>query len=123
MRLLLVEDNPQLAELVQDGLTRQGFAIDRCGSLNGALAARHATIDVIVGSGPRLVVRDRGPGFSPGTAEMLFRRFWRGGDSPGRKGAGLGLAIAQSILSRHRATITADNASDGGAVFTIQWVQ
>lgn len=42
MRLLLVEDNPQLAELVQDGLTRQGFAIDRCGSLKEALAARTA---------------------------------------------------------------------------------
>jgi DNA-binding response OmpR family regulator len=42
MRLLLVEDNPQLAELVQDGLTRQGFAIDRCGSLKEALAARAA---------------------------------------------------------------------------------
>lgn len=42
MRLLLVEDNPQLAELVHDGLTRQGFAIDRCGSLKEALAARGA---------------------------------------------------------------------------------
>lgn len=42
MRLLLVEDNPQLAELVQDGLTRQGFAIDRCGSLKDAMAARAA---------------------------------------------------------------------------------
>ena len=42
MRLLLVEDNPQLAELVQDGLTRQGFASDRCGSLKEARAARRA---------------------------------------------------------------------------------
>lgn len=42
MRLLLVEDNPQLAELVHEGLTRQGFAIDRCGSLKEALAARSA---------------------------------------------------------------------------------
>ena len=42
MRLLLVEDNPQLAELVQEGLTRQGFAIDCCGSLKDALAARNA---------------------------------------------------------------------------------
>jgi DNA-binding response OmpR family regulator len=40
MRLLLVEDNAQLAELVHDGLTRQGFVIDRCGSLKEALAAR-----------------------------------------------------------------------------------
>ncbi len=42
MRLLLVEDDPQLAELVQEGLTRQGFAIDRCGSLKEAMAARGA---------------------------------------------------------------------------------
>ena len=42
MRLLLVEDNPQLAELVQEGLTRQGFAIDRAGSLKEAVAARGA---------------------------------------------------------------------------------
>lgn len=42
MRLLLVEDNPQLAQLVQDGLTRQGFVIDRCGSLKDAMTARAA---------------------------------------------------------------------------------
>lgn len=42
MRLLLVEDNPQLAQLVQDGLTRQGFVIDRCGSLKDAMTARGA---------------------------------------------------------------------------------
>jgi two-component system, OmpR family, sensor kinase len=77
-------------------------------------------VDVIVGPGRRLEVRDRGPGFTPETAGHLFRRFWRG-PSPGRAGAGLGLAIAQSILSRHGAAITADNANDGGAVFTIQW--
>lgn len=87
-----------------------------------AYSPRDRAIDVIVGSGPRLVVRDRGPGFSPEAAELLFRRFWRG-PAPGRAGAGLGLAIAQSILARHGATITADNATDGGAVFTIQWVQ
>ena len=49
MRLLLVEDNAQLAELVQDGLTRQGFAIDRCGTLKEALAARSmASYDLIL---------------------------------------------------------------------------
>jgi DNA-binding response OmpR family regulator len=63
MRLLLVEDNPQLAELVQEGLTRQGFAIDRCGSLKEAMAARAAaSYDLILldlglpdGDGMRLV--------------------------------------------------------------------
>lgn len=86
-----------------------------------AYSPQDRAIDVISGPGPRLVVRDRGPGFSPETTQLLFRRFWRGA-TPGRAGAGLGLAIAQSILARHGATITADNAIDGGAVFTIQWV-
>src|SRR5687768_2903968 len=49
MRLLLVEDNTQLAQLVQDGLTAQGFVIDRCGSLKEALATRAAaTYDLIL---------------------------------------------------------------------------
>ncbi|HEY0682098.1 MAG TPA: HAMP domain-containing sensor histidine kinase [Steroidobacter sp.] len=87
-----------------------------------AHSPKDRSIDVVVGPGSRLVVRDRGPGFSRENAEHLFRRFWRGA-TPGRAGAGLGLAIAQSILSRHGATITADNATDGGAVFTIQWTQ
>lgn len=85
-----------------------------------AHSPRDCRVEVIVGPGCRLAVRDRGPGITPGTTELLFRRFWRG-PSPGRAGAGLGLAIAQSILSRHGATITADNASDGGAVFKILW--
>lgn len=49
MRLLLVEDNPQLAQLVQDGLCAQGFVIDRCGSLQEAIATRAAaTYDLIL---------------------------------------------------------------------------
>jgi signal transduction histidine kinase len=87
-----------------------------------AHSPKDCSIDVIVGPGARLVVRDHGPGFSPDNAQLLFRRFWRG-STPGRAGAGLGLAIAQSILARHGATITADNAPDGGAVFTIQWTK
>jgi signal transduction histidine kinase len=87
-----------------------------------AHSPKDLSIDVVVGPGARLVVRDHGPGFSPENATLLFRRFWRG-SAPGRAGAGLGLAIAQSILARHGATITADNAPDGGAVFTIQWTQ
>jgi two-component system OmpR family sensor kinase len=87
-----------------------------------AHSPKDCSIDVVVGPGARLLVRDRGPGFSPENAQLLFRRFWRG-STPGRAGAGLGLAIAQSILARHGATITADNVSDGGAVFTIQWTK
>lgn len=78
------------------------------------------TIDVTAGPGAHIAVRDRGPGIPPDLQPNLFRRFWRG-PARGRDGAGLGLAIARSVLTRHGATITAGNASDGGAVFSIDW--
>jgi DNA-binding response OmpR family regulator len=39
MRLLLVEDNPRLAGLIRDGLQGQGFAVDWCGTIDGAETA------------------------------------------------------------------------------------
>jgi DNA-binding response OmpR family regulator len=67
MRLLLVEDHAQLAQLIQEGLSGQGFTIDRCGSLKEALATRAAaTYELILldlglpdGDGMELVRRLR----------------------------------------------------------------
>jgi DNA-binding response OmpR family regulator len=67
MRLLLVEDHAQLAQLIQEGLSSQGFTIDRCGSLKEALATRAAaTYELILldlglpdGDGMELVRRLR----------------------------------------------------------------
>jgi DNA-binding response OmpR family regulator len=72
MRLLLVEDNPPLAELVQEGLTRQGFAIDRCGSLKDAMAAR-------AGASYDLVLLDLG--LPDGDGMNLVRELRQGNDS------------------------------------------
>ncbi|WP_129777512.1 response regulator transcription factor [Peristeroidobacter soli] len=72
MRLLLVEDNPQLAELVQEGLTRQGFAIDRCGSLKEAMVARGA-------ASYDLILLDLG--LPDGDGMTLVRELRRGNDS------------------------------------------
>ena len=33
MRLLLIEDNPRLAELIMQGMVGQGFAVDHCSTL------------------------------------------------------------------------------------------
>jgi two-component system, OmpR family, sensor kinase len=68
-----------------------------------------------------LAVRDHGPGLPPGSAELLFERFWRaeGGRSRGRGGAGLGLSIAAGIVDAHGGTIHAENADGGGARFTV----
>jgi two-component system OmpR family sensor kinase len=69
-----------------------------------------------------LVVRDHGHGLPPGDPARLFERFWRaeGGRERGRAGAGLGLAIVGAIVSEHHGTVTAANAPDRGAVFTVR---
>ena len=39
MRLLLIEDNERLAELIRDGMAAQGFAVDHCATLADARRA------------------------------------------------------------------------------------
>jgi two-component system, OmpR family, sensor histidine kinase TctE len=63
-------------------------------------------------------VADRGAGVAVENRERIFERFWRGKGGPA-KGAGLGLAIVREIVKAHRGTITVEDASGGGAVFTL----
>lgn len=72
-------------------------------------------IEVTVGPGARLSIRDHGAGLSDTDRELLFRRFWRKDRNGG--GAGLGLGIARSIVEAHGGRLSAENAPGGGAVF------
>lgn len=74
--------------------------------------------------GVRLMVADTGPGMDAETASHVFDRFWRGSTSRIRQShvsgsAGLGLAIARSIVERLGGTIVLDTAPDAGSTFTI----
>jgi len=53
------------------------------------------------GAGVRLHVRDEGAGFDDGFGERAFERFSRGDAARGRGGAGLGLAIVETIAVAH----------------------
>lgn len=77
-------------------------------------------IEVIVGPGARLAVRDHGRGLATTDPEVLFRRFWRKRRERSG-GAGLGLGIARSIVEAHGGVISAHNAPDGGALFTCEF--
>lgn len=61
------------------------------------------TIRLIVKNGPLIAVADNGPGIRPEFHERIFERFGRGDDgiASGRRGAGLGLALARAIALRH----------------------
>lgn len=64
-----------------------------------------------------LTVRDHGPGISLDDLPHIFDRFYRCTDGRGKPGHGLGLAIVKQVADLHGATVTAQSAYDGGAIF------
>ncbi|MCI0384666.1 HAMP domain-containing sensor histidine kinase [Streptomyces sp. CNQ085] len=78
------------------------------------------------GTGPgeeELVVRvaDRGPGIPEEVLPHVFDRFYKASASrPRSEGSGLGLSIAMENAHIHGGSITAGNAPEGGAVFTLR---
>lgn len=70
----------------------------------------------------RLSVTDDGPGIPDAELARIFDRFYRAqGPRPSDSGgAGLGLAIAQRLVSLHGGSIIAENIPGTGARFTIE---
>lgn len=66
-------------------------------------------------------VRDTGTGIAPETLPHIFDRFYRASKDRSREsgGAGLGLSIAQWIITRHRGTILARSQFGEGSTFTL----
>ena len=66
----------------------------------------------------RITVRDNGEGFDPEDLHLLFNRFHKGKNAlPGS--IGIGLALAQAVIAAQDGTIKAENAPEGGAMFTV----
>lgn len=83
-----------------------------------AHAGGEGPIEVSVGPGARLAVRDHGQGLGVADPEVLFRRFWR--KARERGGAGLGLGIARTIVEAHGGSLSAAEAPGGGALFVCE---
>jgi PAS domain S-box-containing protein len=67
-----------------------------------------------------LAVRDRGPGIEPRDLARIFGRFERASPIRHFGGLGLGLYAARQIAEAHGGTVSAENAPDGGARFTVR---
>jgi two-component system OmpR family sensor kinase len=69
----------------------------------------------------RIAVRDSGIGIAPEHISHLFDRFYRVDKARARDagGAGLGLAIAKSVVDAHRGKITVESQPGKGSIFTI----
>lgn len=89
-------------------------------------ALRHApegsVVTVTVGPGPRLGVRDHGPGIPPEHRQQVFERFWRA-DRDRSDGAGLGLGIVQATMAVHGGEARVDGAEGGGASFVLDFAR
>jgi PAS domain S-box-containing protein len=71
------------------------------------------------GTATRLMVEDDGPGVPDGIVDQLFEPFTRS-TSSGEKGNGLGLAIAEGIVSNLGGRIRYETGDAGGARFVLQ---
>jgi signal transduction histidine kinase len=72
-----------------------------------------------VDSTARIVVRDHGIGIPPEDRARIFERFERAVPISHYGGFGLGLWIVRKIVDAFGGGVVANNAPDGGAVFTV----
>jgi two-component system sensor histidine kinase MprB len=80
-----------------------------------------APIEAVI-SGPRVEVRDRGPGIPVPDLPRIFDRFYRAPTARSFPGSGLGLAIVREVAHAHGGAVFAHNRYGGGAVigFTVR---
>ena len=78
-------------------------------------------VEVVAGPGAECSVRDHGPGIPPDRRSLVLERFRRL-DKSRAEGAGLGLAIASTIMQLHGGRIQIDDAPAGGALVRLVFV-
>lgn len=64
-----------------------------------------------------IAFKDTGPGFAVEHVETIFKPFFT--TKSHGKGTGLGLAICKDIVEKYDGRVTAENAPEGGSVFTV----
>ncbi|MFE6053977.1 sensor histidine kinase [Kitasatospora sp. NPDC056446] len=79
-----------------------------------------AVVEVRLTAGLELTVRDHGPGIAAEDLPYVFDRFYRASAARALPGSGLGLAMARQIAHAHGATLTAEAAPGGGALFRLR---
>jgi two-component system sensor histidine kinase KdpD len=90
-------------------------------------AARHSPAGGAVGihvhrddGAIQVRVVDEGPGIPPELREKVFEAFYRGTEDPERPGSGLGLSIAQAIVTAHGGRIWIEDGDGGGSALVFE---
>lgn len=67
----------------------------------------------------RVDIADTGPGIPEEYCHEVFKRFWRGEEAAAKEGVGLGLYLAQEIITRQRGYISVKPGVGEGSVFSV----
>jgi signal transduction histidine kinase len=113
---MIEADHEQLRQLLLNLLLNALDALPQGGSIRVAAAQsgpEHAEGST---SWTTITVADDGPGIPHNLGDQIFAPYVSTKDA----GLGLGLAISRQIVQLHGGEITASNAPDGGAVFTVR---
>jgi signal transduction histidine kinase len=70
---------------------------------------------------PTVVIRDEGIGIAPEDLPHIFKRFYRAAPQPNddARSGGLGLSIAEAIITAHQGTINCESTLGVGSTFTM----
>ncbi len=66
-----------------------------------------------------LCIADQGPGVPAESRNLIFQKFNRGKQEPGREGFGLGLNFVQQVIQKHGGKIWLEPKTDSGATFCL----
>ena len=107
-RILVVDDEPDLLELVRLNLSQAGFEVDTAAVAEGEVVT--------------LRVADSGIGISPDDQQRIFERFYRVDASRSRAlgGTGLGLSIVKHLVHSMGGTIDVESRLGSGSTFTVR---
>ncbi len=108
-----------LPKVVADPVLIEQVVVNLVRNACDALSAQPGERRIVVGAGQaggfvRVTVTDNGPGLKGQSSQRLFAPFF----STKSDGMGMGLAICRSIVELHYGVLDADEAPEGGALFS-----
>lgn len=119
-RIVVTPCAPDLLALAEAGRLEQVLVNLLRNGLDAMLGQADPCLEVRAehsGENIAIAVRDHGPGLPAEVLHHLFEPFYT--TKPAGEGLGLGLAISLTIVESYGGTLSADNAPDGGAIFTL----
>lgn len=117
----MIRGDPQLLRVVADNLIRNAVQFSKKGD-SVFIRLQHEGVE----NGPNpgillFTVKDQGPGVPPEYLTRIFDRFAQAPTKGStRRGSGLGLTIAKSIVDLHSGHIEANNDPSGGCIFSVR---